>query len=51
MVDVFSNGGGTWNCNFFKADPDNLGVELYAKGGTVKLIAMDLWKLRGSWEK
>jgi len=50
VVDVFSNGGRTWNCNFFKADPNNLDMELYAKGGTVKLITMNLWKLKAAWD-
>ena len=46
VVDIFGNDGLTWNCEFFKADPKSLGVELYAKGGTVQLLSLDLWKLK-----
>lgn len=46
VVDIFGNDGITWNCEFFKADPKSLGIELYAKGGTVQLLSLDLWKLK-----
>jgi fructan beta-fructosidase len=46
VIDIFGNDGLTWNCAFFKADPQDQGIELYAKGGTVKLIAFDLWQLK-----
>ena len=46
VVDIFGNDGITWSCEFFKADPKNLGMELYAKGGTVQLLSLDLWKLK-----
>jgi fructan beta-fructosidase len=46
VVDIFGNDGITWNCEFFKADPKSLGVELYAKGGVVQLLSLDLWKLK-----
>ena len=46
VVDLFGNDGITWNCEFFKADPKSLGVELYAKGGTVQLLSLDLWRLK-----
>ena len=46
VIDVFGNDGITWNCEFFKTDPDCLGIELYSKGGKVRLLSMDLWKLK-----
>jgi len=45
VVDIFGNDGVTWNTEFFKADPDSLGIELYTKGGTVQLISLDVWQL------
>jgi fructan beta-fructosidase len=49
VIDVFGNDGSTWNCHFFKADPENAGVDLFAHGGTVKLISLDVWKLESAW--
>ena len=46
MLVVFGNDGITWNCTFFKAEPANQGIELYAKGGDVKLVSLDLWPLK-----
>ena len=47
MLDVFGNDGLTWNCAFFKAEqPAQQGIELYAKGGAVKLLSLDLWPLK-----
>lgn len=46
VVDIFGNDGLTWNCEFFKADPQSLGLELYASGGVVQLLALDLWRLK-----
>jgi len=46
VVDIFGNNGTTWNCEFFKADPKSLGIELYTKGGTAQLQSLDLWKLK-----
>jgi fructan beta-fructosidase len=45
VVDIFGNDGLTWNTEFFKADPDSLGIELYTIGGTVELLSLDIWKL------
>jgi len=50
MLDVFGNDGITWNCAFFKADPANQGIELYTKGGDVKLVSLDLWPLKSVWK-
>jgi fructan beta-fructosidase len=50
MLDVFGNDGITWNCAFFKAEPSNQGIELYAKGGEVKLVSFDLWPLKSVWK-
>ena len=49
VIDVFGNDGSTWNCHFFKADLENAGVDLFAHGGTVKLISLDVWKLESAW--
>ena len=46
VVDIFGNDGATWNCSFFKSDPQDRKMELYAKEGKVKLLSMQLWKLR-----
>jgi len=45
VIDIFGNDGITWNFQFFKADPSSLGIELYATGGTVQLLSLDVWKL------
>jgi fructan beta-fructosidase len=50
MVDVFANDGITWNCAYFKADPADQGIELYTKGGPVKLLTLDFWPLKSVWK-
>lgn len=51
MLDVFGNDGLTWNCAYFKAEqPAQQGIELYAKGGNVKLLSLDLWSLKSVWK-
>jgi fructan beta-fructosidase len=51
MLDAFGNDGITWNCAFFKAEqPAQQGIELYAKGGPVKLLSLDLWPLKSVWK-
>jgi fructan beta-fructosidase len=51
MLDVFANDGVTWNCAYFKAEqPTQQGIELYAKGGAVKLLSLDLWPLKSVWK-
>ncbi len=51
MLDVFGNDGITWNCVFFKPEqPTQQGIELYAKGGEVKLVSLDLWPLKSIWK-
>jgi fructan beta-fructosidase len=51
MVDVFGNDGLTWNCAFFKPTyPNQQGIELYAKGGTAKLVSLELWPLKSIWK-
>jgi fructan beta-fructosidase len=51
MLDVFGNDGITWNCAFFKPEqPAQKGIELYAKGGDVKLVSLDLWPLKSVWK-
>ena len=47
VIDIFGNGGLTWNCAFFKADPQNQGIEVFSQEGIVKLISFDLWQLNG----
>jgi fructan beta-fructosidase len=51
MLDVFGNDGLTWNCAFFKPEqPAQQGIELYAKGGDVKLVSLDIWPLKSAWK-
>ena len=51
MLDVFGNDGITWNCAFFKPEnPKQQGIELYAKGGTAKLMSLELWPLKSIWK-
>jgi fructan beta-fructosidase len=51
MLDVFGNDGLTWNCAFFKVEqPAQQGIELYAKGGDVKLVSLDIWPLKSIWK-
>ena len=51
MIDVFGNDGLTWNCAFFKpAYPNQQRIELYAKGGTAKLVSLELWPLKSIWK-
>lgn len=45
VIDIFGNDDFSWNCSFFKSDPQDKKIELYAKGGKVKLLSMRLWKL------
>ena len=47
---IFGNDGLTWNCAYFKADPAHQGVELYAKGGDVKLVSLEVWPLNSIWK-
>jgi fructan beta-fructosidase len=47
VIDVFGQDGLTWNCGFFKADPKDRGIELFAENGTVRLVSLDLWNLKG----
>jgi fructan beta-fructosidase len=50
VIDVFGNDGITWNCGFFKADPKDKGIELYAKEGTVNLLSFDCWQLKSIFD-
>jgi fructan beta-fructosidase len=51
MLDVFGNDGLTWNCAYFKPEqPAPQGIALYAKGGDVKLVSLDVWPLTSVWK-
>lgn len=50
VIDVFGNDGMTWNCGFFKADPPDQGIELFAKEGNVKLTSFDCWQLKSIFD-
>ena len=50
-VEVFENDGRLVISDLIFLDPQSTGVELYAIGGDVRVIAFDVWKLElGSWE-
>lgn len=48
-VEIFVNDGEIVFTNLVFTRPTNRGIELYAKGGTVEVIAFDLYHLRSSW--
>ena len=50
VVEIFGGNGQTWNCAFFRGDPKNKGVELYARKGVVKLDSLNVWRLKSIWQ-
>ncbi|MCM8711844.1 glycoside hydrolase family 32 protein [Clostridium sp. SYSU_GA19001] len=50
-VEVFGNDGKVVMTNLIYPDPKSKGIELYSKGGDVKLVNLEFYKLRSSWKK
>lgn len=48
-IEVFGNDGRTVITERIFPSPDSDGVALYAKGGAVKLISLDIWPLQSVW--
>jgi len=49
-VEVFGNDGRTVLTDRIFPSSDSDGLQLYSKGGTAKLISMDIWKLNPIWK-
>ncbi len=50
-VEVFAGQGETVITDRIFPDPESDGVALYAKGGTARLVSLDVWKLDSVWEE
>jgi fructan beta-fructosidase len=50
-VEVFGNDGRTVITERIFPSNDSDGVALYAKGGAVKLISLDIWPLQSIWTR
>jgi fructan beta-fructosidase len=50
-IEVFGNDGEVVMTNLIFPDPKSKGIELYSKGGDVKLVNMEFHKLSSSWKK
>ena len=48
-VEVFGNEGRTVITEQIFPAPDSTGLALYAKGGTARLISLEVWQLRSIW--
>jgi len=49
VVEVFANGHTCLASRVYPTRPDSLGVELFADGGTARLISLDAWKMASIW--
>lgn len=50
-VEVFVNDGEVSMTSLIFPDPKSKGIELYSVGGDTKLIKLEFYKLRSSWQK
>ena len=45
VIELFANGRACLSDRVYPTRPDSLGVGLFARGGTAKLISMDVWRM------
>ena len=50
-VEVFGNDGRLSMTSCFLPADDNLGLGVYASGGTAKIVSLKVWELRSIWPK
>jgi len=50
-VEVFGNQGETVLTNLVYPKPDSDGVELFASGGTARVVSCVAWPLRSIWTR
>jgi fructan beta-fructosidase len=48
-VEVFANEGRAVLTDLIFPSPESNGLEVYVKGGSAKLISMDVWRLKSAW--
>jgi fructan beta-fructosidase len=48
-VEVFGNDGGTVLSELIFPRTESQGLQVYARGGEVRLVRMDVWKLKPAW--
>ena len=48
-VELFANDGETVISDRIFPSPASNGLEIYALGGSARVISLDVWKLRSAW--
>lgn len=48
-VELFANDGGTVISDRIFPSPTSNGLEIYALGGSARVISLDVWKLKSTW--
>ncbi len=51
VVEVFGNGGQTVITDRIYPNPNSKALELYAKNGSVKVVSLNIWELKSTWNK
>jgi beta-fructofuranosidase len=49
VVEVFANGRACIASRIYPSRADSLGIDLFARNGTVKLAALDIWEMGSIW--
>jgi beta-fructofuranosidase len=49
IIEVFANHDICITSRVYPTRPDSLGVRLFARGGSARLVAMDLWEIGAIW--
>ncbi|MBA3440614.1 MAG: glycoside hydrolase family 32 protein [Pyrinomonadaceae bacterium] len=49
-VEAFGNDGQMVITDLIFANPNSTGLEMYEQGGNVKLVSLDIWKLKSAWK-
>ena len=49
VIEIFANGRACLTSRIYPSRADSLGIDLFARGGNVKLRAMDIWEMASIW--
>lgn len=49
IVEVYSNGRACLTVRIYPSQPDSLGVDVFARDGSVHLKSLDCWEMNGIW--
>jgi len=48
-IEIFANEGRIYMSNNIYPHPGSNGIDLFSRGGKVKLLSLDIWKLKSIW--